>query len=176
MAYYTYQTTRKITDGDTVQMVTYDKAYTSINWKGNTAETNIITDWNTIEFISPPVIGLIDSGNCEIIDNQDNTYYCKYIDPEDYNRMFNMNVILYVDCSVNATIKDLEFRMSYIYGGIQYNLNPFCQIVSGEDGVCISGTTLFELYPDVEVFFQVKNNTDNNNVIIKSGEITVLEL
>jgi len=174
---FTYETSRKETDGSTVLKIPYSKAYTSLGFKSNSlASTTTINTWARIKTNVAYTLGSVDSGNCQIVDNGDDTYNCKYIDSSDYKRLFKMDSSMFIDFTAGASMKVVEFRMCFKRSGVTYNLPTFSQLESNHDGECLSSTVLFELYPNDEVWFEMMNKTNSDNVTVKFSQITVLEV
>lgn len=178
MSTYFNYTIRKIFNDDNVETVYVKKAYASVSFRGNTTLTELTYNtWTRIKTDVAYTLGSADSGNCEIVDNGDNTYNGKYIDSEGYERTFLMNVSITCDFSVSGVLpKTIEFRMGIKRSGVDYAGDPFTMGRSLENIFVVCGSTIQKLQPNDEVFFEMRNITNGDDLLVINSLITVSEV
>jgi hypothetical protein len=176
MTTFTYQEIRKEIDGNQQQVIQYDKAFTSLSWNGNSLLTDLVQNvWSKIKSNQDLQLGSVDSGNCLVLNDGPYSYKCEYTDANAYARLFKMDCSMYVDMS--GTEKEVEIRMCYINAesGLTFYMDPFAKL-SGASKVSCSSSVLFKLYNNDQVFFEIRNLTNDEGVILSNISIVVTEI
>jgi hypothetical protein len=170
-------TERVIIDGERVEKKYVKKAFTSVSMRNNTQDTALTQDiWARMKTNAAYTVCAVDSGNCQIIDNGDQTYNCRYIDTENLHRNFLMLVSMQIDFSLALLSKTIEFRMVIKRGGVDNPLDVFASITSSLASEALASSAVLQLQPNDEVYFELRNVLNSGDICVKFASFTVVEI